>query len=71
MSLELDPDEKSALVAELRRLIADDRYPHSRRIRILRGILDTLDQPTVKEPLPQVTVYAPPHAKPSQRRGRR
>jgi hypothetical protein len=32
MSLELDPDEESALAAELRRLIADDRYPLSRRI---------------------------------------
>jgi hypothetical protein len=31
MNLELDPDEERALVAELRRLIADDRYPLSRR----------------------------------------
>jgi hypothetical protein len=30
MSLELDPEEERALAAELRRLIADDRYPLSR-----------------------------------------
>jgi hypothetical protein len=68
MNLELDPEEERALVAELRRLIADDRYPLSSRIRTLRGILDKLDPPPVRELLPPPKVYAPPRAKPSQRR---
>jgi hypothetical protein len=71
MSLELDPDEERALVAELRRVIADDRYPLSRRIRTLQAILDKLEPPPVREPLPPPKTYAPPRAKPSQRRGRR
>jgi hypothetical protein len=71
MSLELDPEEERALVAELRRVIADDRYPLSRRIRTLQAILDKLLPPPAREPLPPRKVYAPPRAKPSQRRGRR
>jgi hypothetical protein len=71
MSLELDPDEERALVAELRRIIADDRYPLSCRIRTLRGILYKLAPPPVRAPLPAPKVYAPPRATPSQRRGRR
>jgi hypothetical protein len=71
MTLELDPDEELVLVAELRRIIRDDRYPLSRRIRTLRAILDKLAPPKVREPVPPPKVYAPPRAKPSQRRGRR
>jgi hypothetical protein len=71
MSLELDPEEERALVAELRRVIRDDRYPLSRRIRTLQAILDKLVPPPVREPLPPPKVYAPPRAKPGQRRGRR
>jgi hypothetical protein len=71
MNLELDPDEERALAAELRRLIADDRYPLSRRIRTLQAILDKLEPPPVREPLPLPKVYAPPRAQPGQRRGRR
>jgi hypothetical protein len=37
MNLELDPDEERALVAELKRVIRDDRYPLSRRIRTRRA----------------------------------
>jgi hypothetical protein len=70
MSLELDPEEERALVAELKRVIADDRYPLSRRIRTLQGILDKLVPPPVRAPLPPLKV-SPPPAKPSQRRGRR
>jgi hypothetical protein len=69
-ALALSETEKQTLVAELRRLIRDDRYPLSRRIRTLRGILDKLPPP-VREPLPRPKVYAPPRAKPGQRRGRR
>jgi hypothetical protein len=71
MNLELNPEEERALVAELRRLIRDDRYPLSRRIRTRQGILDKLDPPPVREPSPPLKVYAPPRAKPGQRRGRR
>jgi hypothetical protein len=68
MNLELDPEEELVLVAELRRIIRDARYPLSKRIRTLRGILDKLEPPPVREPLPTTKVYAPPRAKPSQRR---
>jgi hypothetical protein len=71
MNLDLDPDEERALVAELKRVIRDDRYPLSRRVRTLQAILDKLVPPPVREPLPPVKVYAPPRAKPGQRRGRR
>jgi hypothetical protein len=67
MSLDLDPEEERALVAELRRIIADARYPLSARIRTLRAILDKLDPPPVRAPLPPPKVYAPPRAKPGQR----
>jgi hypothetical protein len=67
MSLDLDPEEERALAAELRRLIADDRYPFSPRIRTLQGILDKLDPPPVRKPLPRPKGYPPPR----QRRRRR
>ena len=60
-----------AAVSGFKRVIADDRYPLSRRIRTLQGILDKLMPPPVRAPLPLLKVYAPPRAKPSQRRGRR
>jgi hypothetical protein len=37
MTFELDPDEERALVAELKRIIRDDRYPLSRRVRTLQA----------------------------------
>jgi hypothetical protein len=67
-NLELDPDEELALVAELKRIIANDRYPLSRRIRTLRAILDKLVPPPPRAPLPPVKVCAPPRAKPGPRR---
>jgi hypothetical protein len=71
MNLELDPEEERALVAELKRVIADDRYPLSRRIRTLQAILDKLAPPPPRVPRPPPKVYAAPRAKPGQRRGRR
>ena len=41
----LTDDEKTALVALLKRTIDDDRYPLSPRIRTLRGILAKLEPP--------------------------
>jgi hypothetical protein len=70
MNLELDPDEERALAAELKRVIADDRYPLSRRIRTLQATLDKLAPPPPWAPLPPPKIYAPPRAKPGQRRGR-
>lgn len=71
MNLELDPDEEVALVRELKRVIDNDRYPFSVRIRTLKGILGKLAPPPVREPRPPPKVYEPPRATPRQRRGRR
>ena len=60
MTLDLDPDEELALVAELRRIIRDDRYPLSQRIRTLRAILDKL--------VPPPKIYVPPRTTLRRRR---
>ena len=39
-------------MAELQRVIRDTHYPLSRRVRTLRGILDKLEPPPVREPSP-------------------
>jgi hypothetical protein len=41
----LTDDEKTALVALLKRTLDADRYPFSPRIRTLRGILAKLEPP--------------------------
>jgi hypothetical protein len=51
VTLDLDPDEERALAAELRRIIFDDHYPFSPRIRTLQDILDKLDPPPPRAPL--------------------
>jgi hypothetical protein len=71
MHLELSDDESAALARLLRKAIDDDRYPLSLRIRTLRGILDRLEPPPAREMPPPLKVYAPPRAKPGQRRGQR
>jgi hypothetical protein len=60
MQLDLTDEEQLALAAELKRTIADDRYPLSPRIRILQGIFDKLEPRAVREPLPQTKHYEPP-----------
>ena len=54
MTLDLTDDEKLALAAELKRTIAEDRYPLSPRIRTLEAILAKIEpQSTVtRAPLP-------------------
>jgi hypothetical protein len=53
MTLDLDPEEKLALAAELKRTISEDRYPPSPRVQTLKAILAKLEPPTVAaEPLP-------------------
>ena len=42
-NFDLTDEEKLALAAQLRRVIAEDRYPLSPRIRTLQGILDKLE----------------------------
>ena len=67
----LTQDEKTALTALLKRTMANDRYPLSPRIGVLRGILDKLVEPHQRpEPLPPLKVSAPPRARAKQRRAR-
>jgi hypothetical protein len=68
VNLTLDDDEAVALTRVLRRTIDDDRYPLSPRIRQLQGILDRLDPPPFRAPLPPLRTYEPPRPKPRQRR---
>jgi len=39
-----------------------DRYPLSPRIRVLQAVLDRIEPPPVREPLPPRKAYAPPRA---------
>jgi hypothetical protein len=60
MNLDLTDEETAALIKELHDIIESDHYPFSPRIRILRAILDKLEPPPAREPLPPPRVYAPP-----------
>jgi hypothetical protein len=64
----LTADEKTALVALVKRTIAEDRYPFSPRIGPLRDILAKLEPP--KPALRPPRYYVPPRATASQRRAR-
>jgi len=68
---QLTDDEKTALLALLKRTIEDDRYPLSPRISMLRGILAKLEPPKpTSAPLPPLKAYAPPRGTAKQRRAR-
>ena len=56
----LPTKKKLALAAELRRTIADDRYPLSPRARTLQSILDKLDLRPAHDPAPPLKRYKPP-----------
>jgi hypothetical protein len=57
----LTDDEKSVLVALLKRIIDEDRYPLSPRIGTLRSILAKLEGPKpAPAPLPPAKRYEPP-----------
>jgi hypothetical protein len=59
--LPLSGDEKLALVAGLKRLIDDDRYPLSPRVRTLEAILARLQPPKpAPVPVPPRKHYEPP-----------
>jgi hypothetical protein len=60
MHLDLSDDETAALTRLLATSIADDRYPLSPRVRTLKGILDKLNPPPVRAPLPPLKTYEPP-----------
>ena len=67
----LTDDEKTALLALLKRTINDDRYPLSPRIGTLKTILAKLQPPqSGPTPLPPLQRYAPPRATAKQRRAR-
>jgi hypothetical protein len=69
MTLDLTEEEELALAAELKRTIADDRYPLSPRIRTLQGILDKLDPRPAHDPAPPLKRYEPPSTGRYRRRG--
>ena len=67
----LTDDEKTALLALLKRTINDDRYPVTPRIGQLRGILAKLESPKpAPAPISPLRRYAPPRATAKQRRAR-
>jgi hypothetical protein len=53
--LDLPDNEAAALLRELDRIIGDDRYPLSPRIRTLRAIRAKLRPEPAREPLPTPT----------------
>jgi hypothetical protein len=62
MDLDLTDEEKTALERELRRIIADARYPLSPRIQTLKAILNKIRPEPIREPLPELKHYDPPRA---------
>jgi hypothetical protein len=69
--LPLSGDEKLTLVAALKRLIDEDRYPLSPRVQTLTAILARLQPPKpAPVPLPPRRHYAPPRHTAAQRRTR-
>jgi hypothetical protein len=60
MNLDLSDEETAALTQEFHKIVENDRYPFSPRIRTLRAILGQLRPEAVREPLPPLKVYALP-----------
>jgi hypothetical protein len=73
MTLDLTDDEKLALAAELKRTIAEDRYPLSPRIRTLEAILAKVEPPSTvtRAPLPASTPGDRPRAAVATRKRQR
>jgi len=59
MTLDLTDEETAALLGELDRVIDNDRYPFSPRIRTLTAIRDKIRPEPVREPMPPLRHYAP------------
>jgi len=68
MNLSLSDEQATVLERELRRIIDDDRYPFSPRIRTLREILHMIRPEPVRDPLPPRKHYEPPRATAKKRR---
>ena len=69
---ELDDSERRALSAELKQIIAADRFPLSPRIRKLQAILDKLDPPAARpQPHPAPKPPGEPSAMLQRMRGPR
>ena len=62
MTLDLTDEETAALLGELDRVIDNDRYPFSPRIRTLTAIRDKIRPEPGREPMPPLRHYAPPPA---------
>ena len=67
--LDLTQEEDEALATALRRIIADDRYPLSPRVQMLKDILAKLSAEPVGEKQRPSKVYAPLRATATRRRG--
>jgi hypothetical protein len=60
MQLELTDEQTEALIRELSRIIQNDRYPFSPRIRVLKEILGMLRPEPERDPLPPRRHYELP-----------
>jgi hypothetical protein len=58
-NFDLTDEETAALIRELDRIIEDDRYPLSTRIRTLRDIHNKIRPEPEREPLPLPKHYEP------------
>jgi hypothetical protein len=64
MTLDLTDDEAAALARLLRRTIADDPFPLSPRLSLLRAILEKLEPSKPRpEPPPPLKAYDAPRAR--------
>jgi hypothetical protein len=71
MNLQLTDEETAALERELRRIIDDDRYLLSSRIRTLKAILNKVQpEPERAPPPPPPKPYEPPRGRRYRRRDR-
>jgi hypothetical protein len=50
---DLTDEEHAAVIAALRKLIDQDRFPLSPRLKPLKSALAKLDPPTLRKPLPE------------------
>jgi hypothetical protein len=62
MRLDLSDEETASLTRLLRHAIDDDHHPLSPRVQTWHAILDEIEPPPVREPLPPPKVYEPPRA---------
>jgi hypothetical protein len=62
MQLNLTDEQTTALLGELNRIIENDRFPLSPRIRTLKEIRAKIRPEPAREPVPPPKAYAPPRA---------